>query len=242
MGVLLELEVKRAFKDWRFIVFTIGMPVVIYLLTTNGSTSSVGGTSVTRYLLVSMAVFSAIGAALNAGGPRISAEREVGWTRQLRLTSMSSTGYIAVKVLTASTVSLAATVALFLVGRLAKGVSMPWSHWIGSGVAIWAGSLVFCTLSILLGYLFNSTSITIGLMVVNLGFSMVGGLFWPTSTFPGWAQVVAQATPTYHLAQLGHSTQLGQAPAVSDVVVLAGYLIVFAVAAAWLYRRDEVRV
>lgn len=242
MIVMMELEVKRAFKDWRFILFTVGMPIVIYLSTARGRSASLGGTSAANYLLVSMAVFSAIGAALNTGGPRIAAEREVGWTRQLRLTSMTSSQYIAVKVLTAAVVSLSATIAIFAFGGLLNGVRMPVGQWIASTVAIWLGSLVFCALSVMLGYMFTTTSITIGLMVVNMGFSMVGGLFWPVELFPPWMRLVAELTPTYHLAELGHSAQLGAWPAVSDIVVLAGYLVLFGALAAWMYRRDEVRV
>lgn len=241
MNVLLELEIKRAFKDWRFIVFTIGMPIAIYLSTAHGS-GSLGGTSAQNYLLVSMGVFSAIGASLNAGGPRIAAEREIGWTRQLRLTSMSSTQYIAGKVLTAAVVSLTAIVAIFVFGAVFNGVSLGAPLWVSSTLAVWLGSLVFCALSVLLGYMFTSTSITVGLMVFNMGFAAVGGLFWPVEIFPGWLQVVAKFTPTYHMAELGHHAQLGEWPAASDVLVLAAYLLLFSAAAAWFYRRDEVRV
>ncbi len=241
MSVLLQLEIKRAFKDWRFIAFTIGMPLVIYLSTARGH-GDLGGVSAQKYLLISMSVFSAIGASLNAGGPRIAAEREIGWTRQLRLTSMSSAKYIAGKVMTAAAVSLAATLVIFLFGALFNGVRMGAGLWVGSTVAIWLGSLVFAALSVLLGYMFTSTSITIGLMVVNMGFSMVGGLFWPVELMPGWMQIVAKCTPTYHLAQLGHSAQLGNWPAWTDLVVLAAYLALFGSGAAWLYRRDQVRV
>ncbi|SEB30994.1 ABC-2 type transport system permease protein [Streptomyces misionensis] len=242
MSVLLELEIKRAFRDWRFIVFTIGMPMMIYLSSARNKTATLGGTSAAKYLLVSMAVFSAIGAALNAGGPRIAAEREIGWTRQLRLTSMSSGKYIAAKVLTGATVSLTATVAIFAFGGFFNGVRMSGPSWVGATLAVWFGSLVFCSLSVLLGYMFTSTSITVGLMVVNLGFSMAGGLFWPVETFPSWLRVVAKLTPTYHLAQLGHYAQRGEWPSVVDLVVLGGYLALFSALAAWLYRRDEIRV
>lgn len=242
MTVMLELEIKRAFQDWRFILFTVGMPIAIYLSTARSPGATLGGTSAANYLLVSMAVFSAIGAALSTGGPRIAAEREVGWTRQLRLTSMSSAQYIAAKVLTAAVVSLSATLAIFLFGGVLNGVRMPATHWIASAVAVWLGSLVFCALSVMLGYMFTTTSITIGLMVVNMGFSMVGGLFWPVEIFPPWMRIVARLTPTYHLAELGHSAQLGHVPALSDLVVLGGYLALFGALAAWMYRRDEVRV
>ncbi|GGZ81756.1 ABC transporter [Streptomyces echinoruber] len=242
MTVMLELEIKRALRDWRFVLFTVGMPIIIYLSSARGQGHTLGGTSAAKYLLVSMAVFSAIGAALNTGGPRIAAEREVGWTRQLRLTSMSSGLYITVKVLTAAVISLAAILTIFLFGAVFNHVRMPAALWLASGCAVWLGSLVFCALSVMLGYLFSTTSITIGLMVVNMGFSMLGGLFWPVEIFPSWLRAVAELTPTYHLAELGHSTQLGHWPHLSDLAVLGGCLALFGALAAWLYRRDEIRV
>lgn len=242
MNVMLELELGRAFRDWKFVLFTVGMPLLIYISTAKQYAHDIAGTSVAKYLLVSMAVFSSIGAALNAGGPRISAEREQGWTRQLRLTSMSSVRYVVVKMVTAAAVSLFSIVAIFLFGALLNGVRMSASLWIGSALAIWLGSLVFCALSTMLGYLFRTSSITVGLMVVNMGLSMLGGLFWPVDLFPGWLRICAKVTPTYHLGELGHAAQRGGWPAGVDIAVLGGYLVLFTVVGAWLYRRDEIRV
>ncbi|MEU7040264.1 ABC transporter permease [Streptomyces varsoviensis] len=242
MNVMLELELKRAFNDWRLILFTIGMPMVIYLATAAQFDEPIDGTPVARYLLVSMAVFGAIGAALSIGGPRVAMEREIGWTRQLRLTAMSGVRYVVVKLMAAAVVTLVSIVAIFVLGSLVNDVHMPIREWVMSAGLVWAGSWVFCVLSVLLGYLFTSTSITVGLMVVNMGFSMLGGLFWPVNGFPHWLRVVAEATPTYHLAQLGHVAQNGDWPATTDVAVLAVYLLVSVAGAAWLYRRDEVRV
>lgn len=242
MNVMLELELKRAFRDWRLIIFTIGMPMMIYIATASQFDEPIDGTPVARYLLVSMAVFGAIGAALSIGGPRVATEREIGWTRQLRLTAMSGTTYVMVKLMAAAVVTLISIVAIFGLGALVNDVTMPLTQWLMSAGLVWAGSWVFCVLSVMLGYLFTSSSITVGLMVVNMGFSMLGGLFWPVDGFPHWLKLVAEATPTYHLAQLGHYAQNGDWPAGTDCAVLGAYLLVCVAAAAWLYRRDEVRV
>ncbi|MYW65852.1 ABC transporter permease [Streptomyces sp. SID8379] len=242
MNVMLELELKRAFGDWRLIIFTIGMPLVIYMATASQFDEPIDGTPVARYLLVSMAVFGAIGAALSIGGPRVATEREIGWTRQLRLTAMSGVQYVVVKLLAAAVVTLISIVAVLALGAFANDVRMSPGEWLMSAGLVWGGSWVFCVLSVVLGYLFTSSSITVGLMVVNMGFSMLGGLFWPVDGMPHWMKLVAEATPTYHLAQLGHFAQEGNWPAGSDLAVLGGYLLVSVAGAAWLYRRDEVRV
>jgi ABC-2 type transport system permease protein len=235
------LEVKRMVRDFRFFIFTIGMPIMIYVMSSKSSYGDVGSTPIAKYMLVSMATFGAIGSALSVGGPRIAEERKIGWTRQLRLTPMGSGRYVVAKVLTASVMCLASVLLIFAFGLGVKHVSMTGTQWLGSGIAVWIGSLVFAALSILLGYLFTPTSITVGLMVVNLGFSFLGGLFWPVNAFPSWLKIGAYITPTYHLSQLGHAAQMGNFPAMSDVGTLLGYLILFGALAGWLYQRDETR-
>lgn len=52
---------------------------------------------------------------------------------------------------------------------------------------------------------------------------------------------VAHMLPTYHLGDLGWNIVARRAFDPVDVLVLAGYGIVFAVLAAWRYRADQAR-
>jgi ABC-2 type transport system permease protein len=69
---------------------------------------NLGGSGIAApvYFLVGLAAFGTMNAVL-AAGARIAAERVVGWNRQLRLTPLSASTYLAVKVLTAYAMALA---------------------------------------------------------------------------------------------------------------------------------------
>lgn len=55
---------------------------------------------------------------------------------------------------------------------------------------------------------------------------------------PQWLQHVSDYLPTQAYAALGQAIELGGAPHTKDVALLAAYLVLFAGAAAWLYRKD----
>jgi ABC-2 type transport system permease protein len=82
MRALLVSEVRRILRSPRFLIFTVGLPL-IYLLIFSGIYAPGGGETVV-VLMVMMAAFGAISASISVGG-RVAAERHVGWNRQLRL-------------------------------------------------------------------------------------------------------------------------------------------------------------
>jgi ABC-2 type transport system permease protein len=57
-------------------------------------------------------------------------------------------------------------------------------------------------------------------------------------TSPQWLQNISDYLPTHAYAALGQAIELGGAPHAKDIALLAGYLVLFAGAAAWLYRKD----
>jgi ABC-2 type transport system permease protein len=240
MNTLARLEVLRLARDKRFAIFAIGMPSIFYLIF-GAQKATVSGTDFARYYMVSMAVYGALIATMNVGGPRIAADRQVGWTRQLRLTSLTGTQYFAAKSITAITVGLVAVLPVFLIGALVNHVTMPAGQWVGSAVAVWLASLAFAALGILIGYLGTPSSVQPIMMLVSLGISMLGGLWWPISILPTAMQDVAKVLPTYHVAQIAHNVQAGGAPALVNVVVVVAYFVGFGMIAAWLYRRDEAK-
>ena len=96
----LVLEIRRTYRDRRFVFFTLAVPVCFYLLWSNIFTKSTDldadtGLNAKTYLLVSMAAFGALGASLTATGARLAAERQSGWLRQLQVTPLRppSTGF-----------------------------------------------------------------------------------------------------------------------------------------------------
>ena len=84
-----RFEVGRLFRSWKFLIVTVGFPVVFYMLFLGDHSPNKlieGAVPWRSYLLVSMCSFGSLVAALTAGGARLSAERTSGWARQLRVT------------------------------------------------------------------------------------------------------------------------------------------------------------
>jgi ABC-2 type transport system permease protein len=101
MTALLVSEVRRILRSPRFLIFTVGLPLV-YFLIFSGIYAPDGGTAVAA-LMVMMAAFGAISASINVGG-RVVNERRIGWNRQLRLTPLPGWGYLRVKAVAAMVV------------------------------------------------------------------------------------------------------------------------------------------
>ena len=77
-------ELIRAFRNWRFLAFSLGFPLVLYFAIAgpNRSEHDLGGTGLAAplYFMVGLVAFGTMNAVI-ATGARIAAERSVGWNR-----------------------------------------------------------------------------------------------------------------------------------------------------------------
>ena len=92
------MSTRTAYRNLRFLVLTVALPLLLFLLYANlyQGQDAGGGLSVVAYLMVSMASFGCIGAAINTGA-RVAIERQTGWNRQLRLTALPASSYLIAK-------------------------------------------------------------------------------------------------------------------------------------------------
>ncbi|CBG70234.1 MULTISPECIES: ABC transporter permease [Streptomyces] len=242
MNSLIKLELTRALRNRKSMFFSVLYPSLLFLLIAGNasSTEKLGDTGLTlpTYMMVSMASFGALTAVLMGNSERIAKEREGGWVRQLRLTPLPGRGYVFAKTASAAVVSLPSIVIVFLVAATVKGVRLDAWQWLALTGAIWAGSLVFAALGVAIGYLATGDAVRPITMIVYFGLSMLGGLWMPTTTFPGWLQEIAKWVPTHAYAALGQAVEQSRAPHAGDVALLVVYFALFAGGAAWLYRKD----
>ncbi|MEV0525598.1 ABC transporter permease [Streptomyces sp. NPDC050439] len=240
--MLIKLEIVRALRNKKFLFFSVIYPSMLFLIIAGGQDSkeTVGdtGLALPAFFMVSMASFGALTAVLMGNSERIAKERESGWVRQLRLTSLPGRGYVIAKTASAAVVSLPSIVVVFVVAAAVKDVRLEAWQWLALTGAIWAGSLVFAALGVAIGYLATGDAVRPITMIVYFGLSVLGGLWMPTATFPGWLSDIATWLPTHAYAALGQAIELGEAPHAQDVVLLVGYFVLFAGGAAWLYRKD----
>ena len=84
-------------KNFAFVVFAVGMPLVLYIVfsqTFSGSGPDAG--LVSAMIMVSMAAYGALGAAMS-GGAQLATERRSGWFRQLSVTTLAPREFLLAK-------------------------------------------------------------------------------------------------------------------------------------------------
>ncbi|MFG2859865.1 ABC transporter permease [Streptomyces sioyaensis] len=233
----IRLEVRRTLRDRGFVVFGIGMPVLMYVLMTNigvGAGGAAMGWKIAS--MVGMAAYGALGAAIGSG-TGVAEDKQLGWLRQLRITPLSPIRVVVGRGLTASVTVLPAIAAVLLVGALVNGVRMPAWQWAALAGVLWLGTAPFTLLGLGNGYRLSAQStgvVNTGCMVL---LSIVGGLWFPTELFPGWLRALSSWTPGNRFAELGRSVTQGGAPGPGTVAILALWLALFGGYAVYAYRR-----
>jgi len=234
---------RLAFRNTRFLVVTVALPLMLFLLYANlyKGQDAGNGLSVVAYLMVSMASFGCIGAAINTGA-RIAIERQVGWNRQLRLTALPGHSYLVAKAIVSMLVTLPALLLVFLAGATIGGVQLNLSQWLGTGLAVWLGLIPFAVLGLVIGFAGTVDTVQPISMITYLGLSILGGLWFPIEMFPTFLQDVAKVMPSYWLADLGRSVLAGDGVPVNAVLVLAAWTVVLGVVGVLSYRRSGAKV
>ncbi|MFD0144260.1 MULTISPECIES: ABC transporter permease [unclassified Streptomyces] len=230
-----RLEVRRTLRDPGFVIFGIGMPVLMYLLFTNLGTDEAEWKTAS---MVGMAAYGALGAALSVG-TGVAEDKSLGWLRQLRVTPMTPRQVVTGRALTGSVIVLPAITAVLLAGALVNGVRLEatW-QWAAVAVALWLGSLPFTLLGIGNGYRLSAQTTGVVNVGCNLGLAVVGGLWFPTELFPGWLREISSYTPTNRFAELGRALTEGTAPGLAVIAVIGTWAMLFGVYATVSYRRS----
>ncbi|MEV5705489.1 ABC transporter permease [Actinoallomurus sp. NPDC052274] len=242
----LGLEIRRTIRDRRFIFFTMAIPVAFYLLWANvygkgGGTVHGTDLNARTYLLVSMASYGAVGAALTATGARLAGERQSGWLRQLQVTPLRPWAVITAKVIASMCLALPAIIFVALAGVLTQHVHLSAGEWAGMIGLMWLGTLPFAALGTLIGSLVGADAAQPVTLVCYFTLSILGGLWMPVSTLPSALRHISHWLPSNRFAGLGWSVVGGHAPSASDGLVLAGWGLLLGVLAIAAYRRATVR-
>ena len=236
----LVAELRRSYRNPRYLIFTVLMPVVLFLVIGVNFTDKVAGVSGTTWYMVNMAVFGSTGALLGIGA-RIAVEREVGWNRQLRLTPLPPMGYVIGKVVTGMLVALTSVVLVCLAGVLTGHVHLSAAQWLSVTLVSWIAMLPLAVVGVGLGYLARADSVQAVQGGLILLLSMFGGLWFPVDQAPEWLRTIAHAMPTYWIGLIGRAPLTHDWPSVGGWLVLAVWAAVGARVAAKRYHADELR-
>jgi ABC-2 type transport system permease protein len=237
-----RFELARTFRNKRLLVFSLGFPLILYFVIAapNRGEHDLGNTGISLplYYMVGLVSFGTM-MALISSGARIAAERTDGWTRQLRITPLSTRAYFRAKVLTGYAVACATIVLLYAAG-LTLGVSLPASRWLEMTGMILLGLMPFAALGVLLGHLLTADTIgpaTGGIVSV---LALVSGTWFPVQH--GFLHDIGQFLPSYWLVRASHVSLGGQGWTGLGWAVVAAWTVGLVVLARWAYRRDTQRV
>ena len=103
-ATFLGLEIKRVLRDYGSMFFIVILPGFLYIIfgaAQDYSQETAGNGNVAMYIMISMAGYGAATATTSIGG-RAAVERAQGWARQLGLTPLRDSGFVATKTLLAA--------------------------------------------------------------------------------------------------------------------------------------------
>lgn len=235
-------ELLRTFRNRRFFIFSIAFPLILFWVIAapqkNETNFNGTGISIPLYYMVTMAAYGAM-IAVMSGGARIAAERQVGWTRQLRISPLTVRTYFRTKIMVSFITALAGIALLYLSG-IAIGVRLPAQRWLEMTGLILIGLVPFAALGILLGHLLTTESMGPALGGGAGLLALLGGFWFPITS--GFVHDAGQLLPSWWLVQASHVSLGGEAWPAKGWAIVAFWAVVLTLGAAQAYRRDTQRL
>ena len=233
-------ELLRSFRNVRFFVLSLALPVVLYLAVAGSERhATFDGTAFPLYFMTAMAALGTMTAVI-ASGARIAADRSVGWTRQMRITPLRAMAYFRAKVLCGYLMALLTIVVLCLSGTV-LGVRLGAGGWVTVIGLLLVGLIPFALLGILLGHVVTTDSLAPAVGGITTLFALLGGVYGFQLAHSGPLFDVMRALPSYWLVQAGQTAFGGGVWHAEGWIVVAIWTAALAPLAVWVYRRDTDR-
>ena len=250
MTTMFRLEVRRVLRDPVTLFFTVGLPAFLFLIFGTSASYAgerVGNGNVGLGIAIAMAGYGAVTATVGIGG-RAALERSQGWGRQLGLTPLKDSTFVAVKTSLAVSVAALPIALIYLLAQF-TGAEGALRAWLLSLVVLLGGAVIFALYGLCFGLFFGSEAALAGASGSVVVLSFLGNIFFPLS---GGLLEVARWTPLYGYVSLARYPLTegyivsGDGPTVHEalwvpVVNVVAWTVVFAVLAIWLVRRGRAR-
>jgi len=221
---LTRVEIVRLTRNRRYLIFTVGFPVVLYLLLGRQVTALAYGVSWHAYYMVAMGMFGAFSGALTGNAQRISQEKKDGWIRQLRLTPLPANAYVISKIFVSMATTIPSITIVLLLGRFYGDVNLPVWQFVAIAVTIWFGATIFAALAVAIGYRYQPDQVQPIAIAVYFVFAILGGLLFPIG---GTLRKVGEVTPTYDAVKIATDVIGNTSVAYGLVVGLLVWLLIF---------------
>jgi hypothetical protein len=140
-SMYLRYDIIRTMRNRRVLIFSLAFPLVLFLII--GGTNRhahVEGIAFPTYYMTGMVAWGTIIAVVSTGA-RIAAERQIGWSRQLRITPLPTSVYFRAKVVSAYISAALSIIVLYLAGTV-LGVRLSAGQWLTmTGLLLRPGAL-----------------------------------------------------------------------------------------------------
>jgi ABC-2 type transport system permease protein len=201
-----------------------------------------GSISLGAYMLASIGAYAVSSVMVFNFGVGVAIER--GQKVDLLMGAMPLPGwlYLAARTVVALAFGAAAMTTLFVVAAGPGGIALEPTSWLSLAGRLMVGSVPFIGFGLAVAFLASPTSAPAIANLAFIGLAFASGMFVPLDQMPDVVRSVAPVLPTYHYAQLAWGA-IGAADegALTSMLWLAGYAIVFLGLAAWGWRREAAR-
>jgi ABC-2 type transport system permease protein len=239
MRKYIQLDVVSLVRSGYFLVFSVVFSSGFYVMFTKLFRQQDWVAAAHQFAadyMVSMGISGALFGALIGGGIRLGAERGDGWARQVILTPLSPRRYVTAKLVSAWLLALPAVIVVFLLGLVVNNVDLGVGAWFAAAGVLWAGSLCFATIGVAIGLLVAGEATQFACLGVFFPLAMLGGLWFPITTFPDTLQKIIAYLPTRALTQIGQSIVDGTTAGTEPFVVIASWTVAAVIVAATRLR------
>src|ERR1700728_4463972 len=236
-----RFEFLKLSRNRSYLFSMIGFPVIFYLLfgVTNKNYVFHGHT-IARYLLAGYSCFGAMGSSLFGIGAGLAFERGHGWLELKRASPMPAAAYLLAKLCVSITFAVGVTILLMILGTALAGVQISTVEGLQLLAVIAGGVVPFASLGLVIGLLMPSNAAPGVINLVYLPLSFCGGLWMPIEALPHWLQLIAHGLPSFWFSRLAlGSLGYSDSSAVLAWALLASYTVIFLLAAALIFRRQE---
>jgi ABC-2 type transport system permease protein len=229
---LSKAEILRLGRNKRYFLFTLALPIILYLIIGKQQAHAYG-VDFQVFYMISMATLGGFSGALAGNAQRIAQEKKDGWIRQLRLTALPANGYVISKVIVSMAITVPSVVIVLLLGRFYGNVHLPAWQWPVLAVTIWFGTTIFAALAVALGYKFAPDQVQPLSLVFYMLFAILGGIWFPIG---GVLQKVGEVLPTYQVIKICTDVVEGSSVPVALPIGLVAWMVVFVVLATFAVR------
>jgi ABC-2 type transport system permease protein len=238
----LLFDLRRTLRNRRVLIFSILMPLVlfgVFGLNLTGQSMD-DGVSAAAYVMISMAMFGSMSAAMSIGGA-IATERDGGWNRTLRLTPLKPQSYVASKLALSLGLAVPPLVVVFAAGVLGADVRLSAGDWLTVALTAWLGALPFAALGLIIGYVAKPDSVQPISGLTTMLVAAFGGLWLPVEQMPSLMRHIAELTPAYWTGVTARSPLTDAGFDGTALLVVLAWTIVLGAVGLRRFRADTAR-